>query len=193
MAQDRKEYLRNYMREWRKSRREQINARARELYDPEKRKKYAEREDKQKKRDYFRVARKYRWVNDPQFRMRKILRNQLENIVHYHRMRGWKNGRGKKLKRLGLTSTQFIEWIESQFREGMEWENYGSLWEFDHIFPLDKVDLTVEFNVLVVQNYRNIRAILKEEHKAKRTKIFPEAQQLFEEIEVSLSSLNRLL
>jgi len=41
------------------------------------------------------------------------------------------------------------EWLESQFYDGMTWENYGSTddkdnWHIDHVSPCELFDLTIE-------------------------------------------------
>jgi hypothetical protein len=54
---------------------------------------------------------------------------------------------GKKSDRtinlLGCTITEFITHIESQFKDGMSWENRGFYgWHIDHIIPCALFDLT---------------------------------------------------
>lgn len=51
-----------------------------------------------------------------------------ENLKHHiERKQLWKI--------LGYTYRQLCEHIESQFQNGMNWENHGD-WEFDHIIPI---------------------------------------------------------
>jgi len=37
---------------------------------------------------------------------------------------------------------EFRIYIRGQFQPGMGWENYGHVWELDHIVPCAKFDLT---------------------------------------------------
>ena len=49
------------------------------------------------------------------------------------------------MKKVGLTSIQYREYIESLWTEGMSWDNYGfgeGKWTIDHIFPKNFFDLT---------------------------------------------------
>jgi hypothetical protein len=45
---------------------------------------------------------------------------------------------------IGIKHQDFIDWIAFQFTENMEWSNYGSIWQFDHVIPLSSFDLTNE-------------------------------------------------
>lgn len=49
-----------------------------------------------------------------------------------------KKKRGKTFDLLGYNKQQFIERIESQFTDGMTWENYGD-WHIDHIIPISEL------------------------------------------------------
>ena len=39
---------------------------------------------------------------------------------------------------MGCSISDYKIYIESFFKEGMGWENYGDIWEIDHIIPLSK-------------------------------------------------------
>jgi len=45
---------------------------------------------------------------------------------------------------LGCSVKQFSEHLERQFRDGMNWENYGNIkgkWSIDHIIPISSFNL----------------------------------------------------
>lgn len=44
------------------------------------------------------------------------------------------SGKDSEMSRAGCTCKQFRQHIESQFKDGMHWGNYGD-WEIDHITP----------------------------------------------------------
>ena len=68
-----------------------------------------------------------------------------------------KNASSKYAYYFGLGIEQFRNWIEIQFTEGLNWENFGSSWQFDHIIPLSYFDFTVEEDLLLCWNFLNIR------------------------------------
>jgi len=74
---------------------------------------------------------------DLNFRMLGNLRTRI-----YHAMK--KDTKGKKTKELLGCSIQELKiYLESKFREGMSWDNYGKYgWHIDHIIPCSMFDLT---------------------------------------------------
>ncbi len=46
--------------------------------------------------------------------------------------------KGRSLKYLGCSILQYKTHLEKQFSNKMNWDNYGSYWEVDHIIPLSK-------------------------------------------------------
>ena len=67
---------------------------------------------------------------------------------------------GETLKYLGCSAAFGKTYIESQFREGMSWGNYGSFgWHIDHIKPLSKFDLTKEEERAKAFHYTNLQPL----------------------------------
>ena len=57
----------------------------------------------------------------------------------------------------GLSIEQFRNWIEIQFTEELNWENFGSAWQFDHIVPVTYFDFSIEEELVLCWNFSNIR------------------------------------
>ena len=66
---------------------------------------------------------------------------------------------------LGCTMSEYMLYLESQFTEGMTWENYGDLWVIDHIKPTRFFDPWNEEELKVCYNYKNTRPLLKKVHE----------------------------
>ena len=80
--------------------------------------------------------------------------------------------KGSAVRDLGCQINQLVEWIESQFEDGMTWENYGKYgWEIDHIIPLSMVDLEDEYWFRKVCHFTNLRPMWKMDNIRKRNKI----------------------
>lgn len=74
---------------------------------------------------------------------------------------------------LGLENwDKFREYIESQFTEGMTWDNYGNkpnCWSIDHIIPISLANNIEEVNKL--NHYTNLRPMWHIDNIKKRNKI----------------------
>ena len=46
------------------------------------------------------------------------------------------------LKLIDCTFQQLKDWLQSNFKEGMTFDNYGSVWSVDHVIPCAKFDLS---------------------------------------------------
>ena len=57
----------------------------------------------------------------------------------------------------GLSINEFRNWIEIQFTEGLNWDNFGSAWQFDHILPVAYFDFSIEEELKLCWNFINIR------------------------------------
>jgi len=72
------------------------------------------------------------------------------------------------LKLIGLSLDGLKEHLQSQFRDGMGWDNYGS-WHIDHIIPLSSAKTTEEFNKLC--HYTNLQPLWSYENLSKGKKL----------------------
>ena len=80
---------------------------------------------KERINQYYRQLRK----ESPKYR----LDNNISAIIRYS-LKGKKAGRGWE-KLIGYTLKDLVEHLERQFDDKMNWENYGSYWEMDHVKP----------------------------------------------------------
>lgn len=69
---------------------------------------------------------------------------------------------------IGCSYEAFIYYIESKFKDGMSWSNYGK-WHIDHIIPL--MTANSEEDVLSLCNYQNLQPLWAEENYKKGRKI----------------------
>jgi hypothetical protein len=105
-----------------------------------------------------------RLQNDPMCRIVKNLRGRISGLV---------SGRLKSaptLILLGCSLEFFKEYLASQFRDGMSWENYGVYWHIDHIKPCSLFDLSKQEEQNVCFHYTNMQPLLAKENLAKHNK-----------------------
>lgn len=48
----------------------------------------------------------------------------------------------RTLQDLGCTVAEWKTWLESRFRDGMTWDNYGRHWHLDEVIPVSAWDLS---------------------------------------------------
>jgi len=74
---------------------------------------------------------------------------------------------GSTVKDLGCSISFFKEYIESLFYGDMRWDNWGKVWELDHIEELCTFDLTNRDQFLIACNYTNFQPLTIEDHRKK--------------------------
>ncbi len=72
-----------------------------------------------------------RYKTDIEFKLLKLTRTRI-----HHFLKGRHKAESTKAI-LGIDLTEYKEYLEKQFTEGMSWENLGE-WEIDHILPVSK-------------------------------------------------------
>jgi len=82
---------------------------------------------------------------------------------------------GSSVTDLGCTPEYLKLYLESKFESGMSWENYGSVWEIDHIIPLSSFDLSDRTQFLKAVNYENLAPLLVFANRSKGAKV-PQAE-----------------
>jgi len=121
-----KERAKAYMREWieRPGNREKTRARKQ---TPE----YKARQ-KAYMKEYRNEYQNRRRREDPIYRMRQNVSSAVRKALF--RNNGGKDGQAT-FTHLPYTVAELKEHLEKQFDDTMTWENYGSYWEIDHIYP----------------------------------------------------------
>lgn len=123
--------------------------------------------NKVKKAEYGRQYTKHRYNNDVEFRLVKCLRSRLSHALREHAINKRKVG---AIRHLGCTVEQLKLHLESKFRIGMTWDNYGKEWEIDHIKPLSKTkELNLSLETLC--HYSNLQPLWKKENLRKLNKL----------------------
>lgn len=118
------------------------------------------------RRIYFNDYRKKRRADDPEFRMLCSLRARLSNTL---------NGANKAdttKNLLGCTTEELKAHLESQFTDGMSWDNYGTHgWHIDHIIPCSSFDMLDPDQQRECFHYTNLQPLWAEDNLRKSDKI----------------------
>lgn len=59
------------------------------------------------------------------------------------------------------------EWLTHQFADGMSWENYGPVWELDHVQPCCSFDFSDAAQQRICFRWSNLRPMLVSSNRAK--------------------------
>lgn len=78
----------------------------------------------------------------------------------------------------GCSRSHFQNHIQSKFSFGMAWNNYGKLWELDHIIPCSKFDLSKPENIRSCFHFSNYQPLLIRQNRSKSAKVKPTQPEL---------------
>ena len=100
----------------------------------------------------------------------RVITRSLRDHIAGAKPRKFKNGKKARYEvLLGCSIPFYMDWLATQFRDGMTWENYGDLWEIDHTLERWEFDPFDEEDVLKCYHYTNTRPLLRGEHHARNT------------------------
>ena len=148
-------------------------------------KKYRQKEGYQEKRNEYK---RDKYKNDTNEKLSLSYRLNLRRFINSD----ISEKREKKLSLIfGCSKNKFREWIEYCFTEKMTWNNYGEIWNFDHIKPCSSFKLENDdelkecFNwkntapVYCKENYRkyNNRDFINEENYKLKVKLFTDKRK----------------
>lgn len=104
--------------------------------------------------------------NDPLFKLKTLIRDRIRKALKNRYLK--KNNLTTEI--LGCEVSFAVTYLESKFKKGMTWLNFGE-WEIDHIIPLASAKTTQELYVLF--HYSNLQPLWKQENRDKSDKILP--------------------
>jgi len=105
-----------------------------------------------------------RYKNDPSHR---VERNVRRSVLHGVRMSG-KPKSGKTTSIIGCSFAALRDHLESQFTEGMSWENYGLHgWHIDHIIPVSSFNLADESQMRQCFHWSNMQPLWSKDNRRK--------------------------
>jgi hypothetical protein len=125
------------------------------------------KKNRHKVAQYLRNSRKKRSIQDPAFRAKENMRNRFKDL-----MATAKNGGSKGFSKLiGCSTQQLAKHLESTFKRGMNWGNYGTFWHVDHIIPCAAFDHSDPKQRAQCWHWTNLRALEAKENLSKNAKI----------------------
>jgi|TARA_R110002167_G_C12325337_1_gene619552 hypothetical protein len=161
-----------YMKEYREKNKDKIAAQLKD-YNEKNAEKIAEyqrnyqKENKEKFTEYNRDYQSNRRKVDEEYRVGLTLRSRLYSAVKFQGARKSK----KTMELIGCDIKELIAHIESQFTEGMTWENHGYYgWHIDHIKPCTRFNLLLDTEQRDCFNYSNLQPLWASDNLSKSDK-----------------------
>ena len=157
-----KEFLVEKNKEYRAQNKDIIN---------EQRKEYRNREEvrkhiKLKQKEYLPIRKekiKERRKTDLNFKLSEILRSKIHKML--------KNRDKSYSKYVGCDLNWLKAWLEFRFDENMNWENFGSYWQIDHILPIHGFDLKNDIEQKICFHWTNLQPLSSNENRQKSDKL----------------------
>lgn len=115
-------------------------------------------------REWHREYQRNRRANDPVFRFVDYTRARLRKILNGIR------SHPEALALLGCTRQEWRDHLESQFTDGMSWENHGE-WHVDHIIPVSSFDQSDPEQRKICWNFSNTQPLWAADNAAKGNKL----------------------
>ena len=108
-------------------------------------------------REYHKVWRKDKWDNDPNYKLRILLGNRLNEVLK-------KNKTYKSSNIIALLDCSLGELkshLQQLFKKEMSWINHGIIWEIDHIIPCANFNLSLVEEQKKCFHFSNLQPLFK--------------------------------
>jgi hypothetical protein len=132
-----------------------------------------ERKNREKNHDKIKIYNRERYAKNPIVRVSCLVRSRIQKVLKQKTL--IKNKR--TLEILGTTFENLTFHLESQFKDGMTWENQDKVWHIDHKVPLSLAK--TEEEVYKLNHHTNLQPLWAEENLSKHKKLLPEYEQLY--------------
>lgn len=104
------------------------------------------------RRAHARARKKYRYDNDPVFKLKTLIRNRISKILRPS------TKPATSMQLVGCSAEELKEYLTQQFTTGMSWNNYGK-WHVDHRESFASIDIDDAESVRRVCHYSNLQPL----------------------------------
>jgi hypothetical protein len=155
-----KELLLDKNKEYRKNNKEQINLQKKDYRS----RKEIKNHIKEKNKEYLPIRRKNIQLQrqiDLNFKLKEILKSKFYRAIK----------RNKYNEILGCDIDFFKKWLEYRFDENMNWNNFGTYWQIDHIIPISLFNLKNQKEIKICFHWTNLQPLESKENRIKSNKL----------------------
>ncbi|WP_461533441.1 hypothetical protein [Sinomicrobium sp.] len=160
------ERIKELWRKWREENPDKVSDSYKRWYQENRERKLAQnREWYENNREAYNEAVRKRYNNNPDVKLATFIRGCLRKTLNEEKD-------APSFEIVGYTPQELREHIESQFIEGMTWENHGE-WHIDHIVPISYMIHQGETDPAVINALSNLQPMWAEENLSKGAKYDP--------------------
>jgi hypothetical protein len=126
----------------------------------------------EKKRNYYkieknRIRRNFRKQTYRKNRLKTDIKFRLLTTVRSRILASFKNKSNSSIEYLGCDIDFYKKWIEFTMKEDMTWENYGKIWNIDHVIPVSSFNSSNNDEMKKAFNWKNTRALYAKDNFSK--------------------------
>lgn len=140
------------------------------LKRPEVKQRMKEYKHKESYKEWARNYARNKHNNDLQTKLSNNCRNRIRQALYKQLDTGKSKSESSK-ELLDCPLDMFIAWLEYNFLPGMTWENYGEIWDIDHIIGCKNFDLSNKEQRMKCFNWMNQAPLYCSENYSKSDKI----------------------
>jgi len=137
----------------------------------EQRREYRNRENvkehnKQKQKEYLPIRKQHikeKRKTDLNFQIKEVLRSKIHKFL--------KAQPTSYTNLIGCDLEFFKKWIEFRFDSSMNWENFGEVWQLDHILPINSFDMSSPVDKQICFHWTNLQPLNSYENRQKSDKL----------------------
>ena len=116
------------------------------------------------KKEYNRIYAQYKRRTCQAYKLKERVSCRIRDSF---KKRGLRKRWGIASEYLGIDVDSYKRYLELQFSKKMSWDNYGTIWEIDHIVPISSFNLLDDHQCKQAFNYTNTRPMLKLHNRSK--------------------------
>ena len=115
----------------------------------------------------YNEVRKNRKKTDPKYKLISNHRNYINKCVRKNKL----IKKNKSIEYLGCDIQFLKNWLEYQFDEKMNWNNYGKYWTIDHILPLSLFEFQNNQDNKIAFNWTNLQPLVDNFSKSNKIRL----------------------
>lgn len=125
----------------------------------------AHRKWRENHREHINTYARMRRITNPQYQISDNIRSRLRKALRGH------TKSASTFDYIGMNRDQYMEWLEFQFYDGMQWDNYGTHWHIDHMVPCANFDMESEEEKRECFGWWNTRPLVAHKNLSKNDRM----------------------